>query len=150
MQVILLERINRLGKMGETVNVKAGYARNFLLPQEKALPATKANLKKYEARRKELEAKSEAARQEATSISETLAGVTVTLPRQASETGQLYGSVKASDIADSLMSDGKQVKRSMVQIGEPIKNLGEYEVRVALHPEVIVKVAVNVERQSNL
>lgn len=149
MQVILLERINRLGNMGETVNVKAGYGRNFLLPQGKALPATAANLAKYEEQRTELVAKSEAARQEATSISETLADTSVTLIRQASEVGQLYGSVKASDIADNLIAAGKTVKRSMVQIGEPIKNLGEYQVRVALHPEVIIKITVNVERQTS-
>ena len=145
MQVILLERIARLGNMGETVNVKAGYGRNFLLPQGKALPATKANMAKYEAQRAELMAQSE----EAVAISETIKGATVELVRQASETGQLYGSVKASDIADSLIASGKEVKRSMVQIGEPIKNLGEYEVRIALHPEVAIKVAVNVIRQTS-
>tara|TARA_R110000868_G_scaffold190862_1_gene434805 strand:+ start:106700 stop:107149 length:450 start_codon:yes stop_codon:yes gene_type:complete len=149
MQVILLERIARLGNMGETVNVKAGYGRNFLLPQGKALPATKANMAKYEAQRAELMAQSEEGRKEAVAISETIKGATVELVRQASETGQLYGSVKASDIADSLIASGKEVKRSMVQIGEPIKNLGEYEVRIALHPEVAIKVAVNVIRQTS-
>ncbi|MFT7145044.1 MAG: large subunit ribosomal protein L9 [Alphaproteobacteria bacterium] len=149
MQVILLERIARLGNMGDTVEVKAGFGRNFLLPQSKALPATKANLAKYEAQRSELMAKSEDARQVATGVSETFNDTSVTLIRQASETGQLYGSVKAADIANSLIADGKQIKRSMVQIGEPIKSLGEFEVRIALHPEVAVKVAVNVVRQTS-
>lgn len=144
MQVILLERIARLGNMGETVEVKAGFARNFLLPQGKALPATAANMAKFEEQRKELEAKSEAARQEATKQAETLNGVSVKIERQASETGQLFGSVKAGDIASQI----EGVARAQVQIGEPIKHLGEYEVRVALHPEVAIKVPVTVERQS--
>lgn len=144
MQVILLERIARLGNLGQTVDVKPGYARNFLLPQGKALPATAANMAKFEAQRKELEAKNESARQAAATASEAVKGQTVTIERQASETGQLFGSVKASDIADKL----ENVERSMVMIGEPIKALGEYEVRVALHPEVVVKVTVNVTRNA--
>lgn len=145
MQVILLERIARLGKMGETVDVKNGYARNFLLPQGKALPATEANKAKFDAQRAELEAKSEEARKAAESVASTLEEVTVTVERQASETGMLYGSVKPADIAAEL----EGVEKSQVQIGEPMKELGEYQVRVALHPEVIVRVPVNVTRLSN-
>ncbi|MEC8066994.1 MAG: 50S ribosomal protein L9 [Pseudomonadota bacterium] len=145
MQVILLERIARLGKMGETVDVKNGYARNFLLPQGKALPATKANQAKFEAQRKELEAASEAARKEAETLSAKFEEVSVTVARQASETGMLYGSVKPADIAAQL----EGVEKSQIQIGEPMKELGEYEVRLALHPEVIVRIPVHVERQTS-
>jgi large subunit ribosomal protein L9 len=145
MQVILLERIARLGKMGETVDVKNGFARNFLLPQGKALPATKANLEKFETQRKDLEAISEAARKEAEVASQALESASVTVFRQASETGMLYGSVKPGDIAAEL--DG--IEKSQVQIGEPIKELGEFDVRVQLHPDVIVRIPVNVTRQTS-
>lgn len=145
MQVILLERIARLGKMGETVDVKNGFARNFLLPQGKALPATKANQEKFEVQRKELEVISESARKEAEVASQALEGASVKLFRQASETGMLYGSVKPADIAAEL----ENIEKAQVQIGDPIKALGEYDVRIQLHPEVIVRVPVNVERQTS-
>lgn len=148
MQVILLERISRLGNMGEEVSVKPGFARNFLIPQGKALPATKANLEKFNAQRADLEAKNTEAKNAAESAAEGLTDVSVTIARQASETGFLYGSVKSRDIAEALNAQGKSVERSMIQIGEPIKEVGEYTVRVALHPEVIVRLPINVERQS--
>lgn len=145
MQVILLERITRLGKMGETVDVKNGFARNFLLPQGKALPATKANQAKFEAQRQELEAASEAAKKEAKQLAETVEGSSVTVQRQASEVGMLYGSVKPADIAAGL----DNIEKSQILIGAPMKELGEYEVRVQLHPEVIVPINVTVERQTS-
>lgn len=148
MEVILLERIARLGNMGEKVTVKPGFARNFLIPQAKALPATAKNLEKFEAKRAELEAQSQEAKTAAEAISASLEGVNVTITRQASETGYLYGSIKARDIVDALEAEGKSIERSQVQIGEPIKEIGEYNVRVALHPEVIIRLGVNVERQS--
>lgn len=149
MEIILLERIARLGNMGEKVTVKPGFARNFLIPQAKALPATKTNIEKFETKRAELEAKSMEAKQVAETVSASLEDVNVTITRQASETGYLYGSIKARDIVDALAAQGKTIERSQVQIGEPIKEIGEYKVRVALHPEVIVRLGVNVERQQS-
>ena len=149
MEVILLERISRLGNMGEKVSVKPGFARNFLIPQGKALPATETNLQKFETQRADLEAKSLDAKKSAEVLSETLKDVSVTVTRQASETGHLYGSIKARDIAEALKEKGQNVDRSAIQIGEPIKEVGEYTVRVALHPEVVIRVAVNVERQQS-
>ncbi len=146
MQVILLERIEKLGKIGDVVKVKPGYARNYLLPQKKALRATTANLEYFETQRATLEAANETKLGDASGVAGKLDGVTVTLIRQASETGQLYGSASARDIAAAIGEAGFAVERRMVQLDHPIKLLGLHPVRVALHPEVIVTVTVNVAR----
>ena len=146
MQVILLERIEKLGKIGDVVKVKPGYARNYLLPQKKALRATKTNLEYFETQRATLEAANETKLGDASGVAGKLDGVTVTLIRQASETGQLYGSASARDIAAAIGEAGFTVERRMVQLDHPIKLLGLHPVRVALHPEVIVTVTVNVAR----
>ena len=146
MQVILLERIEKLGKIGDVVKVKPGYARNYLLPQKKALRATKANLDYFETQRATLEAANETKLNEAAGTAGQLDGVTVTLIRQASETGQLYGSASARDIAAAIGEAGHQVERRMVQLDHPIKELGLHPVRIVLHPEMIVTVTVNVAR----
>lgn len=147
MDIILLERVPNLGAMGDIVTVKGGYARNFLLPQEKALPATKENLAVFEARRKELKAESEERRKEAEKLLKSLADVTLTLERQASEVGQLYGSVKPGDLQKALVEMGHDVPKGSVQLDEPIKAVGEYEADVVLHPEVTFKMPVSVTRQ---
>jgi len=146
MDVILLERIEKLGKIGDVVKVKPGFARNFLLPQKKALRANKANLEYFETQRGALEAANEERLKEAGGTAGRIDGMTITLIRQASETGQLYGSASARDIADALVGAGHQVERRMVQLDQPIKLLGLHKVRVALHPEVAVTVTVNVAR----
>ena len=146
MEVILLERIEKLGKIGDVVKVKPGFARNFLLPQIKALRATKSNLEYFETQRAHLEALNATRLNEASGAAGALDGITVTLIRQASETGQLYGSVTARDIASTITSAAQTVERRMIQLDHPIKLLGLHPVRVALHPEVIVTVTVNVAR----
>lgn len=145
-EVILLERIERLGTMGDTVKVRPGYARNFLLPQKKALRATKANLELFEKQRAELEAQNAAKRAEAEKMAGTMENFKVVVIRQASEMGMLYGSVSARDIADEARKAGKAIDRLMVQIDTPIKMLGLFTVKVRLHPEVAVKITVNVAR----
>jgi large subunit ribosomal protein L9 len=149
MQIILLERISRLGNMGQTVDVKPGFARNFLLPQGKALPATKANLEKFEAKRTELETQNNDAKAAATITAEAINGVELTIARQSSETGQLFGSVKSRDVEEALAGAGHTVSRSLISIGTPMKTVGEYKVRVAFHPEVVVYINVSVERLSS-
>ncbi|MBI1363037.1 MAG: 50S ribosomal protein L9 [Proteobacteria bacterium] len=149
MQVILLERVPNLGKMGQTVNVKPGFARNFLLPRGKALPATDANLAKYEAMAAELTAQSAAEKAEAEKVAAKLQDASVTIERQASEVGQLYGSVKPSDIVKAMEAKGYDVPKGSVTLREPIKTVGEFNAKVTLHPEVIVTVPVNVTRYSN-
>jgi len=146
MDVILLERIEQLGKIGDVVKVKPGFARNYLLPQKKALRATKTNREYFETQRGALEALNEVRLKEASGVSGQLDGLTVTLVRQASETGQLYGSASARDIADAVSAAGHKVERRMVRLDQPIKVLGLHPVRVALHPEVVVTVTVNVAR----
>jgi large subunit ribosomal protein L9 len=148
MDVILLERIEKLGKIGDVVKVKTGFARNYLLPQKKALRATKANLAYFETQRERLEALNAERLKDASGEAGSLDGFTVTLVRQASETGQLYGSASARDIADALSAAERQVERRMVQLDQPIKVLGLHKVRVALHPEVVVTVTVNVARSA--
>jgi len=148
MDVILLERIEKLGKIGDVVKVKAGYARNYLLPQKKALRATKGNRDYFETQRAQLEALNETKLKEASGSSGQLEGLAVTLVRQASETGQLYGSASARDIAEALVAAGHKVERRMIRLDQPIKALGLHPVRVALHPEVIVTVTVNVARSA--
>ncbi len=147
MEVILLERIERLGNMGDVVNVKPGFGRNFLLPQEKALRATKANLARFEAEREYLEQRNAENRTEAMSDGEKLNGTSVTLIRKAGDTGNLYGSVSARDVAEHL--EDKGVKRNMIVLENPIKALGLHDVNVKLHPEVIVSVQVNVARSED-
>jgi large subunit ribosomal protein L9 len=146
MDVILLERIEKLGKIGDVVKVKTGFARNYLLPQKKALRATKANLEYFETQRARLEALNAERLKDASGEAGSLDGFTVTLVRQASETGQLYGSASARDISDAIDAAGHKVERRMVQLDQPIKVLGLHKVRVALHPEVVVTVTVNVAR----
>jgi large subunit ribosomal protein L9 len=146
MEIILLERVRHLGQMGEVVNVKPGYARNYLLPQGKALRANKENLAFFEARKAELEAKNEAERQAAQSDAAGIEGVRITLIRQASETGHLYGSVSTRDIANELTAQGHKVAHTQVILDHPIKTLGVHEVLVHLHAEVEVTISVNVAR----
>ena len=144
MQVILLERVEKLGQMGQVVNVKAGYARNFLLPKKKALRATKQNLGFFEHKRVEFEANNLKRKSEAEVVAKKMEGAMVSLIRQASEMGHLYGSVRSADIAQGLEEVGFKISRAQVQIDVPIKFLGMHQVRVLLHPEVAVNVNVNV------
>ncbi len=144
MEIILLERIEKLGAMGDVVNVKPGFARNFLLPQEKALRATKANLARFEAEREYLEQRNAENREKAVDDGKAVDGADVIIIRKAGDTGQLYGSVSARDIAEDLADKG--VKRNMVVLETPIKALGLHEVKIKLHPEVSVSVTVNVAR----
>jgi len=146
MEVILLERISRLGQMGETVKVKDGFARNFLLPQGKALRANEANKKKFEGQRAQLEARNLERRSEAQKIADDLDGKTFVVVRSAGETGQLYGSVSTRDIADILTAEGFSVARNQVELNHPIKAIGLTNVAIALHPEVEVTVTLNVAR----
>ena len=146
MQVILLERIEKLGQMGDIVKVKPGYARNYLLPQKKALRATNENLKVFEGQRAELEADNLKRRSEAEAVAGKLDGLSVMLIRQAGEGGQLYGSVTARDMAQALDQSGVKVERSQVQLDKVIKVLGLHPVRVRLHPEVAVTITANVAR----
>jgi len=143
MEIILLERVEKLGGMGDVVNVKPGYARNFLLPQQKALRATKANLVRFEAEREFLEARNAEARENAASSGASLDGSTYIVIRKAGETGILYGSVNSRDVAELV---GNDVKRNMIVLEQPIKTLGLHDVKVKLHPEVAISVTVNVAR----
>ncbi len=146
MEVILLERVDKLGALGDTVRVKNGYARNYLLPSGKALRATPANREKFEADRTAIEAKNEERRLAAATDSEKLDGQSYVVIRQAGESGQLYGSVSTRDIAAAASDGGIPVKRNNVLLDAPIKTIGLYTVRVSLHPEVIVEVSINVAR----
>ncbi|MDX8439870.1 50S ribosomal protein L9 [Mesorhizobium australafricanum] len=149
MEVILLERISRLGQMGETVKVKDGFARNFLLPQGKALRANEANKKKFEGQRSQLEARNLERKSEATQIAEKLDGKSFIVVRSAGETGQLYGSVSTRDIADLLTAEGFTVNRNQIELNQPIKTIGLSNVAIALHPEVEVTVTLNVARSAD-
>ncbi len=147
MQVILLERIDKLGKMGDVVTVKDGFARNFLLPQKKALRATKANMEYFEKQREELERKNADARAIAETHAGKMEGVKLVLIRQAGEAGQLYGSVATRDIAAALNEMfGADITRNQVQLDRPIKMIGLHDVTIRLHPEVSVTVVANVAR----
>ena len=146
MQVILLERIGRLGQMGDVVTVKDGFARNYLLPQGKALRATEANRKRFERERTQLEARDLELKSEAQAVSAKLNGQSFIVIRQAGETGQLYGSVSTRDIADAITGGGFSIERKQVMLDRPIKTLGLHEVRVSLHAEVEPHVVVNVAR----
>jgi large subunit ribosomal protein L9 len=148
MEVILLERVAKLGQMGETVRVKDGFARNFLLPAGKALRATKANKERFDSMKSQLEARNLELKSEASKVGEKLNGTEVTLVRQAGETGQLYGSVSTRDIADALTAAGFTVTRTQIVLNHPIKTIGLHTVPVTLHPEVEVSVKANVARSA--
>ena len=145
-ELILLQRVEKLGQMGELVKVKPGYARNFLLPQKKAIRANKANIAQFEQQRAQLEAQNLKRREEAERVAERVQGLSVTIIRQAGESGSLYGSVSSRDIADGCVAGGLTVNRSQVVLEQPIKMLGLTTVKVVLHPEVILPVIVNVAR----
>lgn len=146
MQVILLERIEKLGQMGDVVKVKPGFARNYLLPQGKARRATAENLKLFEQQRAQLEAENLKQRDEAQKVAGKLEGLTVVLIRQAGESGQLYGSVNARDLAEAVTTAGFTVTRNQIVMDNVIKALGLHSVRVRLHPEVTAKITANVAR----
>ena len=146
MEVILLERVEKLGEMGEVVNVKAGFARNYLLPQSKALRATPENRENFESRRVELEAANAERRSAAEKVAGGIAGASVVLVRQASDAGQLYGSVRPRDIANALNEQGGDIDRTQVKLDAPIKVIGLHTVRIAVHPEVVVEITANVAR----
>jgi large subunit ribosomal protein L9 len=148
MEVILLERVHNLGQIGDVVKVKPGYARNFLLPLRKALRATQANKSKFEAQRAQIEATNLEKRGEAEKIRGKVDGLKVVLIRQAGETGQLFGSVNARDVADAVTAAGFTVDRRQVILDRPIKTLGLHPLRVALHPEVIVAITANVAKST--
>jgi len=145
-ELILLQRVEKLGQMGEVVKVKPGYARNFLLPQAKAVRATKANRERFERERANLEAQNIKRRDEAERVAERVQGLAVVLIRQAGDSGSLFGSVSARDIAEACTASGLGIERSQVLLQQPIKMLGLSKVRVALHPEVSIEVTVNVAR----
>ena len=149
MEVILLERVGRIGKMGETVNVKNGFARNFLLPRGKALRANEANKKKFEAQRAELEKRNEEAKAEAAKTGKKIDGKTFIVIRQASETGQLYGSVTSRDIAELASTEKDKVERTQVQLNAPLKIIGMHKVVIQPHPEVDITVTINIARSAD-
>ena len=146
MQVILLERIEKLGQMGDVVNVKPGFARNFLLPKGKALRATESNIAQFETQKAQLEAQNLERKSEAEAVAQKMQDATVVLVRQAGEAGQLYGSVNARDVAQALDEAGYTVNRQQVRLDRPIKMLGLHTVAVSLHPEVALTVTANVAR----
>ncbi len=148
MQVILLERVAKLGLMGDVVNVKPGYARNFLLPQGKALRASEDNIKSFEHRKAELEAQNLETRKEAEAIAAKLEGARYVVIRQASDAGALYGSVSPRDVVDLLAEAGVSVEKRQIVIGAPIKSLGLHGVQIILHPEVEVEIGLNVARSA--
>jgi large subunit ribosomal protein L9 len=149
MEVILLERVQRLGQMGDVVRVRDGFARNFLLPQGKALRATEANRKRFESERTNLEARNLERRSEAEQVAAKLNGQSFVVVRQAAETGQLYGSVSTRDLAETMDAAGFKVERSQVALNQPIKTIGLHTVAIVLHPEVEASVTVNVARSGD-
>ena len=149
MKVILLERVEGWGGLGDVVNVKDGFARNFLLPRQKALRATSANLKVFEGQRADIEARNAKAKEAAGRAGEKLDGTSYILIRQAGESGQLYGSVSGRDVAEAVNAEGGKIERSMVAMDKPIKTLGVHEVKVRLHPEVAVTVSINIARSQD-
>lgn len=148
-EVILLERVENLGQMGDVVRVRPGFARNYLLPRKKALRATEANRKRFEEQRAQLEAVNLQRRQDAERVAPALEGLTVMLIRQAGETGQLFGSATTRDIADAIIARGVTIGRTQVQLDRPIKSIGLFPVKVVLHPELSVTVTVNVARSED-
>lgn len=149
MQVILLERVEKLGTIGDEVEVKNGFARNYLIPQGKALLANDANRARFEAEKAEIEARNEKARAEAASNGESLDGTTFVLIRQAGENGYLFGSVAARDVAEAATETGTKVERRQVLLNTPIKTIGLHEVEIRLHPEVTITVTMNVARSED-
>jgi large subunit ribosomal protein L9 len=146
MDIVLLERVENLGSLGDVVKVKPGYARNFLLPQKKALRATKSNLEYFQKRKAELQAQNDNRRAEAEKSAKKVDGLKLIIIRQASEAGALYGSVAARDVAEAIVEQGTTVERRQVILGEPLKTLGIFTVKISLHPEVSVNVSVNIAR----
>lgn len=146
MQVILLERVEKLGQMGDVVSVRSGYARNYLLPQEKALRATEDNIAIFETQKKQLEANNLERRKEAEKVAKDMDSIKVVVIRQASEGGQLYGSVSTRDIADAVTEAGVSIERKQVKLDRSFKMLGLYPVKIALHPEVTVEITMNIAR----
>lgn len=149
MKVILLERVERLGALGDTVVVKDGFARNFLLPRHKALRATEANLKVFEGQRADIETRNNKAKEAAEEQATTLDNTTYVLIRQAGESGQLYGSVSGRDVSDAVQAEGGKVDRSQVVLDKPIKTLGVHDVKVRLHAEVTITVKINIARSQD-
>jgi large subunit ribosomal protein L9 len=149
MEVILLERIEKLGQMGDVVSVKSGYARNYLLPQKKALRKTKENLSVFEAQKAQLEADNLTRKAEAEQVAAKIAGLTVPIIRAAGESGQLYGSVTARDISEAVTAAGMTVARQQIILDRALKTLGLEPIRIALHPEVSVSVTVNIARSND-
>ena len=147
-EVILLQRVDKLGQMGAVVKVKPGFARNYLLPQRKAIRANTDNLAKFEEQRAQLEAQNIKRREEAERLAERVGGLSVVIIRQAGESGSLYGSVSPRDIADAATAAGLSIGRSQVVLGHPIKTLGLTPVRVVLHPEVVLTITANVARSA--
>src|SRR6202012_4254805 len=148
LDVILLERVENLGQMGQVVKVRPGYARNYLLPQKKAMRATKENLADFETRRGQLEALKLPPKTEAADVGAKLEGLTVVLIRQAGESGQLYGSVSARDLADAVTAAGFTITRGQIVLDKPIKTLGIFPLRVVVHPEVSVQVKANIAQSA--
>jgi large subunit ribosomal protein L9 len=146
MQIILLERVAKLGHMGDVVNVKDGFARNYLLPMGKALRASEANKKKFESQRADLESRNEERKTAAAALAKTIDGQSFVVVRSAGETGQLYGSVSARDIADILAAAGHAVTRNHVDLNTPIKAIGVTSVPLVLHPDVVATISINVAR----
>ncbi len=149
MQVILLERIGRLGQMGEVVNVKDGYARNFLLPKAKALRATKSNIAYFETQKQQLEARNLDLKKDAEKVLKTLEGMSVSVIRQASDGGQLYGSVTSKDVSDLVNAKGVTISKDMVRIDRSFKMLGLYPMTIILHPEVKTEITLNIARSED-
>ena len=149
MNVILLERLEKLGQMGDIVTVKPGFARNYLLPQGKALRATENNKAQFEGQRAQLEADNLKRKQEAEAVADKIKDISVVLIRQAGDAGQLYGSVSARDIAEAVTAAGATIKRSQVILASPIKTIGLHDIRVELHGEVIITVVANVARSQD-
>lgn len=149
MQVILLERVAKLGQMGEVVKVKDGFARNYLLPQGKALRANKTNMQRFENERAQLEARNLERKAEAESVAKSLDGTTFIAIRQAGETGQLYGSVTTRDIAEAMTAGGFSASRAQVRLDKPIKTIGVHNVVIVLHPEVEVEISLNIARSND-
>ena len=146
MDIILLERISRLGQMGDTVRVRDGFARNYLLPSGRALRANAANQARFESEKAQLVARNEERKSDAKGVGETLQGKIFIVVRQAGETGQLYGSVSTRDIAELLAADGYKVGRNEIELNQPIKTVGLHAISIALHPEVSVEISINVAR----
>ncbi len=149
MKVILLERVEGCGALGDVVSVKDGFARNYLLPRKKALRANRANEQIFEVQRAEIEARNIKAREQAAKGGEKLDGSSYILIRQAGESGQLYGSVSGRDVADAVQAEGGKVERAMVVLDKPIKSLGMHEVKIRLHPEVSVTITLNIARSQD-